>query len=152
MCMPYELTVYIDRIGIWTWSIISNLRIKEVHLWSNHTFIFYYIPVIMRFEQISLILIVSVFNSVVWIAILISKGPTESDLMAKEIRNRIKELCSFTISQLRSERILNLLRIGQETRGLNLFFATLCVIDLFGVFPIVTLPSALITCGLSSIH
>lgn len=148
MCMPYELTVYIDRIGIWTWSIISNLRIKEVHLWSNHTFIFYYIPVIMRFEQISLILIVSVFNSVVWIAILISKGPTESDLMAKEIRNRIKELCSFTISQLRSERILNLLRIGQETRGLNLFFATLCVIDLFGVFPIVTLPSALITCGL----
>lgn len=152
MCMPYELTVYIDRIGIWTWSIISNLRIKEVHLWSNHTFIFYYIPVIMRFEQISLILIVSVFNSVVWIAILISKGPTESDLMAKEIRNRIKELCSFTISQLRSERILNLLRIGQETRGLNLFFATLCVIDLFGVFPIVTLPSALITCGLSSRH
>lgn len=148
MCMPYELTVYIDRIGIWTWSIISNLRIKEVHLWSNHTFIFYYIPVIMRFEQISLILIVSVFNTVVWIAILISKGPTESDLMAKEIRNRIKELCSFTISQLRSERILNLLRIGQETRGLNLFFATLCVIDLFGVFPIVTLPSALITCGL----
>lgn len=148
MCMPYELTVYIDRIGIWTWSIISNLRIKEGHLWSNHTFIFYYIPVIMRFEQISLILIVSVFNSVVWIAILISKGPTESDLMAKEIRNRIKELCSFTISQLRSERILNLLRIGQETRGLNLFFATLCVIDLFGVFPIVTLPSALITCGL----
>lgn len=152
MCMPYELTVYIDRIGIWTWSIISNLRIKEVHLWSNHTFIFYYIPVIMRFEQISLILIVSVFNTVVWIAILISKGPTESDLMAKEIRNRIKELCSFTISQLRSERILNLLRIGQETRGLNLFFATLCVIDLFGVFPIVTLPSALITCGLSSRH
>lgn len=148
MCMPYKLTVYIDRIGIWTWSIISNLRIKEVHLWSNHTFIFYYIPVIMRFEQISLILIVSVFNTVVWIAILISKGPTESDLMAKEIRNRIKELCSFTISQLRSERILNLLRIGQETRGLNLFFATLCVIDLFGVFPIVTLPSALITCGL----
>lgn len=152
MCMPYELTVYIDRIGIWTWSIISNLRIKEGHLWSNHTFIFYYIPVIMRFEQISLILIVSVFNTVVWIAILISKGPTESDLMAKEIRNRIKELCSFTISQLRSERILNLLRIGQETRGLNLFFATLCVIDLFGVFPIVTLPSALITCGLSSRH
>lgn len=30
---------------------------------------------------------------------------------------------------------------------LSLFFATLCVIDLFGVFPIVALPSAIISCG-----
>lgn len=68
--------------------------------------------------------------------------------MANTARNRLKELCSFTISQLRSERILNLLQIRSETRGLTVFFATLCVIDLFGVFPIVTLPSALISCGL----
>lgn len=30
---------------------------------------------------------------------------------------------------------------------LSLFFATLCVIDLFGVFPIVTLPKSIISCG-----
>lgn len=67
--------------------------------------------------------------------------------MAKDIRHRLRELCSFTIKQMRSERLITLLRIGQETRGLNVFFATLCVIDLFGVFPIVALPSALISCG-----
>lgn len=32
-------------------------------------------------------------------------------------------------------------------KKLTLFFATLCVIDLFGVFPIVTLPRSLISCG-----
>lgn len=32
-------------------------------------------------------------------------------------------------------------------KKLTLFFATLCVIDLFGVFPIVTLPKSLISCG-----
>lgn len=30
---------------------------------------------------------------------------------------------------------------------LSLFFATFCVIDLFGVFPIVTLPKSIISCG-----
>lgn len=35
-----------------------------------------------------------------------------------------------------------------EVRGLNVFFASLCVIDLFGVFPIVALPGALISCGM----
>lgn len=34
---------------------------------------------------------------------------------------------------------------------LSLFYATLCVIDLFGVFPIVALPRAIITCGLFGI-
>lgn len=34
-----------------------------------------------------------------------------------------------------------------QTQGLNVFFASLCVIDLFGVFPIVALPGAIISCG-----
>uniref|UniRef100_A0A4Y0BQZ2 Aa_trans domain-containing protein n=1 Tax=Anopheles funestus TaxID=62324 RepID=A0A4Y0BQZ2_ANOFN len=34
------------------------------------------------------------------------------------------------------------------TRKLSLFFATLCVVDLFGVFPIVALPKSIISCGL----
>lgn len=38
--------------------------------------------------------------------------------------------------------------VGQR---LSLFYATLCVIDLFGVFPIVALPSAIISCGLFGI-
>ncbi|KAJ6629955.1 Nicotinamide/nicotinic acid mononucleotide adenylyltransferase 1, partial [Pseudolycoriella hygida] len=36
--------------------------------------------------------------------------------------------------------------IEHEDEGLSLCFATLCVIDLFGVFPIIALPAALITC------
>jgi solute carrier family 32 (vesicular inhibitory amino acid transporter) len=35
----------------------------------------------------------------------------------------------------------------EHSSSLSLFFATLCVIDLFGVFPIVTLPKSLISCG-----
>lgn len=34
-----------------------------------------------------------------------------------------------------------------RTQGLNVFFASLCVIDLFGVLPIVALPGAIISCG-----
>lgn len=33
------------------------------------------------------------------------------------------------------------------SKKLTVFFAALCVIDLFGVFPIVTLPKSLISCG-----
>lgn len=39
-----------------------------------------------------------------------------------------------------------------QTRELNVFFASLCVIDLFGVFPIVALPGALISCGMEMWH
>lgn len=35
-----------------------------------------------------------------------------------------------------------------QTKGLNLFFAALCIIDLLGVFPIATLPAAIISCGI----
>ncbi|KAK0164215.1 hypothetical protein PV328_002869 [Microctonus aethiopoides] len=35
--------------------------------------------------------------------------------------------------------------------GLNVFFATLCIIDIFGVFPIIALPHAMIQCGLLGI-
>uniref|UniRef100_A0A336N1P4 CSON008711 protein n=1 Tax=Culicoides sonorensis TaxID=179676 RepID=A0A336N1P4_CULSO len=37
------------------------------------------------------------------------------------------------------------------TKTLSLFFASLCVIDLFGVFPIVALPRSIILCGLYGI-
>ncbi|GAB0090493.1 uncharacterized protein DMENIID0001_052290 [Sergentomyia squamirostris] len=40
---------------------------------------------------------------------------------------------------------------GSTTKNLSVFFATLCVIDLFGVFPIVALPAAIISCGLYGI-
>lgn len=31
--------------------------------------------------------------------------------------------------------------------GLSLLFATLCVIDIFGVFPIIALPRSIVQCG-----
>lgn len=34
-------------------------------------------------------------------------------------------------------------------QSLSLFFASLCVIDLFGVFPIIALPKSIISCGRS---
>ncbi|KAL2721402.1 amino acid transporter AVT1C [Vespula maculifrons] len=34
---------------------------------------------------------------------------------------------------------------------LSLFFATLCIVDIFGVFPIIALPSAIVQCGLFGI-
>ncbi|KAK2586688.1 hypothetical protein KPH14_011730 [Odynerus spinipes] len=34
---------------------------------------------------------------------------------------------------------------------LSLFFATLCIVDIFGVFPIIALPSAVVQCGLFGI-
>ncbi|XP_055587612.1 uncharacterized protein LOC129740050 [Uranotaenia lowii] len=39
----------------------------------------------------------------------------------------------------------------QGSPKLSLFFASLCVIDLFGVFPIVALPKSVISCGLYGI-
>lgn len=48
---------------------------------------------------------------------------------------------------LRNKIRLFIRQLYRPTRGLNVFFATLCVIDLFGVFPIVALPGALISCG-----
>uniref|UniRef100_A0A182W2W7 Amidase domain-containing protein n=1 Tax=Anopheles minimus TaxID=112268 RepID=A0A182W2W7_9DIPT len=45
------------------------------------------------------------------------------------------------------ERIFGAAGLG-STRKLSLFFATLCVVDLFGVFPIIALPKSIISCGL----
>lgn len=42
-------------------------------------------------------------------------------------------------------------RRRKKNGSLSLFYATLCVIDLFGVFPIVALPSSIISCGLYGI-
>lgn len=39
------------------------------------------------------------------------------------------------------------IRRSNENKGLSLCFATMCVVDLFGVFPIIALPAALISCG-----
>lgn len=46
-----------------------------------------------------------------------------------------------------TSRIKGCIRKVCQTQGLNVFYATLCIIDLFGVFPIVALPGALISCG-----
>lgn len=40
---------------------------------------------------------------------------------------------------------------SSKIQRLSVFYATLCVIDLFGVFPIVALPSSIISCGLYGI-
>lgn len=36
-----------------------------------------------------------------------------------------------------------------RARTLTLFFAIICIIDIFGVFPIITLPTTIINCGKS---
>lgn len=46
-----------------------------------------------------------------------------------------------------NSRFKEFVRYLRGTQGLNVLFATLCIIDLFGVFPIVALPGALISCG-----
>ncbi|XP_008558334.1 uncharacterized protein LOC103578872 [Microplitis demolitor] len=40
---------------------------------------------------------------------------------------------------------------SEVNSGLSIFFATLCIIDIFGVFPIIALPHAIIHCGLLGI-
>lgn len=45
------------------------------------------------------------------------------------------------------QRSIGIPAASDSTKKLSLFFAALCVIDLFGVFPIVTLPRSLISCG-----
>lgn len=45
------------------------------------------------------------------------------------------------------ERHIENISASDSNKKLTVFFATLCVIDLFGVFPIVTLPKSLISCG-----
>lgn len=35
----------------------------------------------------------------------------------------------------------------ENQNGLSLFFATLCIVDIFGVFPIIALPRAIVLCG-----
>ncbi|XP_023290535.1 amino acid transporter AVT1C [Orussus abietinus] len=37
---------------------------------------------------------------------------------------------------------------GNSNSGLTVFFATLCIIDIFGVFPVIALPRAIVQCGL----
>lgn len=47
----------------------------------------------------------------------------------------------------RHQKIKVAIKGVSEAKGLSLGFATLCVVDLFGVFPIIALPATLISCG-----
>lgn len=47
----------------------------------------------------------------------------------------------------RHQKIKVAIRGVSEAKGLSLGFATLCIVDLFGVFPIIALPATLISCG-----
>ncbi|XP_059055762.1 proton-coupled amino acid transporter 2-like [Achroia grisella] len=38
--------------------------------------------------------------------------------------------------------------VGQTTGGLSVFFTILCIVDLFGVFPVIALPKSVISCGI----
>ncbi|XP_026750638.2 uncharacterized protein LOC113511220 [Galleria mellonella] len=38
--------------------------------------------------------------------------------------------------------------VGQTTGGLSVFFTVLCIVDLFGVFPVIALPKSVISCGI----
>ncbi|XP_053698569.1 proton-coupled amino acid transporter 3 [Sabethes cyaneus] len=58
---------------------------------------------------------------------------------------------TLTAEQQHARDILATPLTSEGERGpkkLSLFFASLCVIDLFGVFPIVALPKSIISCGL----
>lgn len=74
--------------------------------------------------------------------------------MAGNVKRRIAEF--YRRQQFRFKNPKQIIRVAirgtNETKGLSLCFATLCVVDLFGVFPIIALPAALITCGNFSIN
>ncbi|CAG9124695.1 unnamed protein product [Plutella xylostella] len=38
--------------------------------------------------------------------------------------------------------------VGETTGGLSVLFTVLCIVDLFGVFPVVALPKSIISCGI----
>lgn len=47
-----------------------------------------------------------------------------------------------------SERTLLLKTSSKSAKnGLSLAFAIICIVDVFGVFPVVALPKAIINCG-----
>ncbi|XP_011499550.1 PREDICTED: proton-coupled amino acid transporter 4 [Ceratosolen solmsi marchali] len=41
----------------------------------------------------------------------------------------------------------NIPLLQKSESGLSLFFATLCIVDIFGVFPIIALPKSIVQCG-----
>ncbi|KAM3961434.1 uncharacterized protein ACR2FA_004548 [Aphomia sociella] len=41
--------------------------------------------------------------------------------------------------------------VGQTTGGLSVFFTILCIVDLFGVFPVIALPKSVLSCGIYGI-
>ncbi|XP_037029958.1 proton-coupled amino acid transporter 2 isoform X2 [Bradysia coprophila] len=69
--------------------------------------------------------------------------------MAGSVKRRIAEF--YRRQQFRFQNPRQTFRIAirgtKEIKGLSVCFGTLCVVDLFGVFPIIALPAALINCG-----
>lgn len=69
--------------------------------------------------------------------------------MAGSVKRRIAEF--YRRQQFRFQNPRQTFRVAirgtKEVKGLSVCFGTLCVVDLFGVFPIIALPAALINCG-----
>lgn len=73
--------------------------------------------------------------------------------MAGGVRKRLLEFYRRQQFRLRTKQQsirIAIRRHGDTNKGLQVGFATLCVVDLFGVFPIIALPAALVSCGKNS--
>ncbi|KAL0118936.1 hypothetical protein PUN28_009517 [Cardiocondyla obscurior] len=57
------------------------------------------------------------------------------------------QYCHVVLSNMNFESVM----WKNGNSKLSLFFATLCIIDIFGVFPIITLPQSIVQCGLYGI-
>lgn len=68
------------------------------------------------------------------------------------VRKRLMDFYRRQQFRLRTKQqsIRIAIRRQGDTKGLPVGFATLCVVDLFGVFPIIALPAALISCGIKT--
>ena len=70
--------------------------------------------------------------------------------MAGGVRKRLLDFYKRQHFRLNNQKKLFKIAIRSvrnESKGLSVCFATLCVVDLFGVFPIIALPAAIISCG-----
>lgn len=73
--------------------------------------------------------------------------------MACGVRKRLLDFYRRQQFRLRTKQQsirIAIRRHGDTNKGLQVGFATLCVVDLFGVFPIIALPAALVSCGKNS--
>lgn len=56
-------------------------------------------------------------------------------------------MTSSETSQLLESYDAKVSRNNASTNGLSVSFAAVCIVDVFGVFPLVTTPKAIIQCG-----